>query len=422
MERIATDLLEALSDGAPLELDLTKPDHLAAVSSGAEALESAIKGADRLRTIDSHISTDSAMPVSVRVALKLASSRVLLREIGRPLHVSVVFAVYKEHLRILTAEEHPAGEDFLRQKLKQLRWLFGPTPRHTWDLTVVDDGCPEGSGRLAQSVLNEFAGPDEDVRVLFLEDAIRERLPIVGALRSTSQSQKGGSIRFGLWHATRKLRGSNHVALFTDADLSTHLGQMGLMLSPLRESSCLATVGSRREPSSVVVKARARDARGKLFIYLWKRLISQLGDIVDTQCGFKAFDASHLASWIADTRDNGFSFDIELLLRVQLERPGAILKVPIAWIDSEAASTTADLEPYLPMLQSVTRLYRRELPASAHSEPFARLIERLDTDSFKELMANVPPEIATREPLEFGDFDGVSALNLANAAGLRSRR
>jgi hypothetical protein len=419
LERPTTDLLETLSDGAPLELDLTQPDHLDAVSAMAEALESATTAAARLQAIESHTWTDSPLPVSVRVALKLASSRLLLREMERPLHVSVVFAVYKEHLRILTAEQHPAGEDFLRQKLRQLRWLFGPTPRHTWDLTVVDDGCPEGSGGLAQAVLNEFAGPDEEVRVLFLEEAIRERLPLVGDLTSTSQSQKGGSIRFGLWHATRNARDSDHVAVFTDADLSTHLGQMGLMLSPLEDPTCFATVGSRREPSSVVVKAESSDARGKLFIYLWKRLVPQLRGIVDTQCGFKAFDARNLASWIEDTRDNGFSFDIEFLLRVQLEHPEAIAKVPIAWIDSEAESTTADLEPYLPMLQSVTGLYRSELPTAAESEPFARLIERLDPDSFRELTANIPEDIANREPMEFDDFDGVSALELADAAGLR---
>ena len=449
IESLGADLLRTLSDRAPRQLDLTNPDHLETVRSGAEALESqvlesavlesevlesavlesavlesailesAIPTVVQLQTIEAQISTDTTIPISVRVSFKLASSRLLLQEIARPTHVSVVFAVFKEHQRILTADEHPAGEDFLRQKLRQLRWLFGPTPRHTWDLTVVDDGCPEGSGRMAQAILDQFADPGEEVRVLFLEEAIRERLPIVGDLQSSSQSRKGGSIRLGLWHATRNPRGSNHVALFTDADLSTHLGQIGLLLSPLVDSTCIAAVGSRREPSSVVVKAGARDARGKLFIYLWKRLIPQLRGIVDTQCGFKAFDANHLASWIEDTQDNGFSFDIEFLLRVQLTGPDAIVKVPVAWIDSEAASTTTDLEPYLPMLQSVVSLYRRELPASDRSEPFAQLVKRLDTDSFRTLTANIPKEIVDREPMEFDDFGGVSALDLAEAAGLR---
>ncbi|MGI9626026.1 MAG: hypothetical protein ACR2QM_04260 [Longimicrobiales bacterium] len=415
---MTADLLQTLPKSAPRELDLTSRDHLDAVRSMADELEGVATSSAQLQMLETQISTDDAVPVSFRVAVKLATSRFLLGELKAPVHVSLVLAVYKENLRILTAQEHPAGEDFLREKLRQLRWLFEPTPRHTWDLTVVDDGCPQGSGRLAQAVLKEFARPEEEVQVLFLEDAIREGLSIVGNLDSTGGSQKGGAVRLGLWNAVQKHRGPNHVVAFTDADLSTHVGQLGLLASPLAEAGVCCAVGSRREPSSVVVKAGARNARGKLFIYLWKRLIPQLRGIVDTQCGFKAFDAVHLSSWIEDVQDNGFSFDVELLLRLQLLRPGSIRKVPIAWIDSEAASTTTELEPYLPMLKSVTRLYRGELPSSPLSEPFAGLIERLDEGSFRELAANVPAQIADRDPSGFDDFVGVSADDLAGAAGL----
>lgn len=423
MDPIPREVLEALGLGAPPNLDLTNPGHLDDVRTRAEALETASESVAQLQVTDAHHANDDALPLPVRVALKLAISRRSLGETEPPVHVSVVFAMYKEHLRILTSEEHPAGEDFLREKLRQLRWLFGPTPHHTWDLTAVDDGCPEGSGRLAQSILDRFAEPAEDARVLFLEDAIREGLPITRGLDSASQSQKGGSIRLGMWDAARRSRGENHVVLFTDADLSTHLGQIGLLTVPLLGSptngaGSLAAIGSRREPLSVVVKAGTRDVRGKLFIYLWKRLIPGLRGIIDTQCGFKAFEAKHLANWIEDTRDNGFSFDVEFLLRVHLDRPASIAKVPVAWIDSEAASTTVHLEPYLPMLRSIVRLYRRELPPSARAESFARLIDELETETFNELVARVPAAIVEREPLEFDDFDGVSAQALAEVVGL----
>jgi hypothetical protein len=55
-------------------------------------------------------------------------------------------------------------------------------------------------------------------------------------------------------------------------------------------------IGSRREPDSVVVKQGTRNDRGKLFIYLWKRMVPVLGDIIDTQCGFKAFDPTAKAT------------------------------------------------------------------------------------------------------------------------------
>ena len=371
--------------------------------------------AGALHRADSQVAGEAAIPISVRVALKLAHSRQLFEEIERPLHLSLVIAVYKENLRILTSDEHPAGEDFLREKLRQLRWLFEAYPRHSWDLTIVDDGCPEGSGHLAREVLNGYGRPDEETKVLFLEEAIRAGVPIVKDLESTDQSRKGGSIRYGLWDAVQHDRRGRHVAVFTDADLSTHLGQLGLLAGPLTDPAVFAAIGSRRNPASVVVKAGKRNVRGKLFIYLWKQLLPELSGIVDTQCGFKAFDARNLRSWILDTRDSGFSFDIELLTHLQLHRRGSIRTVPVAWIDSEAASTTVDLEPYFPMLRSVARLYRTTMAPSSRGDSFASLIEGLDEDSFQRLVDNVPAGIARREPAEFDEIREVSASELAAA-------
>ncbi|NNF12728.1 MAG: hypothetical protein HKN72_05875 [Gemmatimonadetes bacterium] len=417
MEALTGDLLAALARSAPTKLDLTSPAQRESIEGMAVALAETADTLDGLREVAAAVAHDGALPMSVRVATKLALGRAMLEDVDEPVHVSVVIAVYKEHQRILTAKEHPVGEDFLREKLRQLRWLFRPTPRHDWDLTVVDDGCPEGSGRIARRILDEYARPDEEVEVLFLEDAIRDGLPIVASLGSTKESQKGGAIRLGLWHSTRASRVGHHVAAFSDADLSTHLAQLGLLVRPLTEPDHHAAIGSRREARSVVVKASKRDARGRLFIYLWKRLIPQLRGIVDTQCGFKAFEADHLATWIEDVEESGFSFDVEMLVRLQLVSPGSAKKVALAWIDSEAASTTAELEPYLPMLKRIVRLYRTVLPPTPSGERFATFIEGLDPDTFRSLAANVPQEIAARDPADFDDFAGVSPEQLRTAAG-----
>lgn len=54
----------------------------------------------------------------------------LIADLPEPAHLSVIFAVYNEHTRILTRDEHPHGEDFLRHKVRQLDRLFDGTP-HT---------------------------------------------------------------------------------------------------------------------------------------------------------------------------------------------------------------------------------------------------------------------------------------------------
>ena len=405
--------LQSFGARAPESILLSDGDHLAWVRTTAEIIEDT--GASRAELVALDADAGPAIQVAVRLALKLAASRAAVREIPEPVHLSVVFAVYREHTRILRPEEHEHGEDFLRRKLSQLEWLFERTPRHSWDLTVVDDGCPEGSGALAQAILNE--SPDVQARVLYLDQAIGDRLPIVAGLRTTDDSRKGGSIRYGMWEASRRDR-QNHVVLFTDADLSTHLAQAGLLLDPIIRENQTVAIGSRRHPASVVLKEGTRNNRGKLFIYLWKRIIPQLRGITDTQCGFKAFRSDTMRTWIEDVTENGFAFDIEFLLRAERTTPGSISTVPVAWIDSDAASTTTDLQPYLPMLQSVSRFYRQILPPDPTAETFASLIESLSQADFERLLQRIPIEIASRDPADFDEFAGVTAAELARLAGL----
>jgi hypothetical protein len=318
--------------------------------------------------------------------------------------------MYKEHNRILEPESHPHGEDFLRRKVAQLEWLFEESPHIEWRIFAVDDGCPEGSGRIAQQII-EQAGLKQRVEVLFLEEAIRRGDSVTRPLEQTSESQKGGSIQFGMWQAAQQ-GDSDHVILFTDADLSTHLGQAGLLMYPILTEGADAAIGSRREPTSVAIKKGKRNVRGKLFIYLWKRLLPELNRIVDTQCGFKAFRADVARRIVVDALEKKFAFDIELLLRTELTRPGSIVKVPIAWIDSEAASTTTDLEPYLPMLGSIVRFYRHYLTANPESDTFAAFIEGLGEESWNRLLDSIPAEIAEGDPNQFGDRAPVTVADL----------
>ena len=207
------------------------------------------------------------VPLLAQIAVKLARSKIAVCAIESPVHVSVVFAVYKEHTRMLPPGAHPHGEDCIVRKVEQMRWLFEGLDRLTWELLIVDDGCPEGSGRLAEEILAERC-PEAPARVLFLEDAIRDGLPIAGPMTSTSDSQKGGSVLYGMWLAAQERR-DRQIVLFTDADLSVDLGQTGLLVDEIVRAGADAAIGSRREPDSVVIKTGHRNTRGKLLIYLW---------------------------------------------------------------------------------------------------------------------------------------------------------
>jgi hypothetical protein len=397
---------DELAAAVPGSIDLTDESDVVCASRLAGWLLDHVSQPGALDRAERELAAREPRPIVLELAVKLARSR--QRAAGSGFFVSVVFAVYKEHNRALPKSLHPHGEDFLRRKVQQLDWLFEGRP--AWEMVVVDDGCPDGSGDVVQRIVEE-EGLGERVRVLFLERAIRDGLDVVRPLRSTDESRKGGSILYGMWDAAQRPR-PNHVVAFTDADLSTDLGQLGLLLEPIR-AGALAAVGSRREPTSVVVKGGGRDDRGKLFIYLWKRLLPPLDRVVDTQCGFKAFDARIVPDLVQGLLEKRFAFDIELMLRTELLRPDSITKVPIAWIDSEAESTTTHIQPYLSMLKAVAEMYRTYLPPSPDSAPFAHFLEQLDELGWQRLVADIPADITGRDPAEFGTWAGVDAAKLA---------
>ena len=401
------DALQSWFQDAPSGLDLTNADHLHRVTQLAEEILSFESDPTELAIMEREMcDVKEKVPLLLHLGIKVARSRAVVARITQPLHVSVVFAAYEEHERILSSAENPVGEDFLRRKVDQLQWLFGTHVNFSWELVMVDDGCPENSGRIAQQII-EADGLGDRARVLFLADAVDANLPVTRPMRDTSESQKGGSICYGMWQLANE-RPKDHVVVFTDADPSSHLGQVGLLLDGIVNRDQNAAIGSRRERNSIAIAQGKRNTRGKLFIYLWKRMLRSLDRVIDTQCGFKAFRAELVPQLTSEMIERSFAFDIELLLRTELARTNSIEKVGIAWIDSGAAASTTSLQPYLSMLNQIVAMYRRYLEPTEEGDRFAAFIERLDEDSWNALCEDIPSEIAEREPAEFGTWCGVS--------------
>jgi hypothetical protein len=75
--------------------------------------------------------------------------------------------------------------------------------------------------------------------------------------------------------------------------------------------------------------------------FIRTKLLPQIGEVVDTQCGFKAFKAEVLKQVLELMTDKRFSFDMELLLLTALccNRGGNVVgKAPIVWIESNEES------------------------------------------------------------------------------------
>ena len=341
------ELLRVTSD-MPLNMDLTDPAHERQAFETAALLMSLYPKEDELRAVDTQIVIEQQKhPVILHLGSKLALSKMSLKSLSAPIFCSIVVAMYKEHNRIRTGAEHPAGEDFLRRKVSQLKWLFEGEIDKTWELVFVDDGCPEKSGEIAERIIQREGY--HNVRVLFLADAIAEGSPVAKGLTSTDDSQKGGAIQYGMW----KVIGEAHdyarqIVIYTDSDLSTNIAQAGLLIHQLENQNRMCVIGTRYDAGGVYCTPLGAqgltnyDHTMLVFRHFIRtKLLPQLGEVVDTQCGFKAFKAEVLKEVLERMTDRRFSFDMELLLLTALHcgRGGnAVGKAPIVWIESNEES------------------------------------------------------------------------------------
>ncbi|MFN0029857.1 MAG: glycosyltransferase [Acidimicrobiales bacterium] len=141
---------------------------------------------------------------------------------------------------------------------------------------------------------------------------------------------KGGAVRDGV------LVARGRTVAFTDADLAYSPDQlMGLLVEVERGWDMV--VGSRRHTgTTTLVKARRiREIGGRLINLLTTTLL--LGQYRDTQCGLKAFRSDAARLLFAQTRINGFAFDIELFhLAERYEL--SVLEVPVRVENSERST------------------------------------------------------------------------------------
>lgn len=338
-------------------------------------------------------------PLGPVLALKLARSQLAVAALPSGATVRIMFPMFKEIRRLQPYGQNPEGEDLIHNKIRQLGALFADS-RAAWCLAAVDDGCPDGSGAMARDILQrDYPALLDEGRatVLLLEEAIARGEPEAIGIADAGASRKGGSILYGLRWMQRRAAAED-VLLYTDADLSTHLGQAGLLAGPIASGAADVVAGSRREPDSIQIKSASRSSRGRLFIHLWKRMLPPLSEIIDSQASFKAFRAGSIATVLEEAGETGFAVDLELLLLCRV-RGLRIGKAGICFIDSEAESATAGQEVHLTMLRTVAALRRRHLPADESADAITGMVESLDMDSWLDLVRN-PPAPILETPLD----------------------
>lgn len=140
---------------------------------------------------------------------------------------------------------------------------------------------------------------------------------------------KGAAVRAGLLAVTQEC-GADDLVCFMDADGATGMDALEVAWRRVQLGADVV-IGSRGLPDSVVAGryCRTRSTGAACYRRLAARL---LPGIADTQCGFKLLRADVARSAADGLLTRGFSFDVELLVR--LRRTGVrIVEIPVSWVD-----------------------------------------------------------------------------------------
>ena len=396
-------MLENLIRDAREQFDLTDPAHQESVIALAEEF------LDQPGPVGEILAAAGAVdaPLEARIAGLLADSRHWLKNnADRKLKLGVVFAMWGEQNRLLPrSADNPTGEDSLATKLAQLDWATRGTVID-WTLYAVDDGCPHRSGALAREIAEAHPLRDR-VRVLDLADALpASDVPLRG-LASPDDSRKAGAVILGCDQA---LADGADAVIYTDADNSVHLGQIGLLLRPFIDSDAPVVLGDRKRTGSVLVKEGARWGIGIKILRHMQRMIGHAvfsRGILDTQAAFKLYASDLLAEIIAEPTVYDFSFDTDWILKA-IRNEADIAQVPFAFIDSAAESasiTQGPMTTWETLLFGLIKAVRRHGFCDGDAARMAAVVED-EIGGYRDLEKIIdllPPELEHAGENDFGD-------------------
>lgn len=189
----------------------------------------------------------------------------------------------------------------------KLAFSFLHTAELTGEVIVVDDGSTDET----HQKLHEY------------QHKYNCRLQIV---RLPENRGKGSAVRAGMLHS------SGQFVMFADSGFCVPYRCVTRGLDLLMTHQCDMAFGSRKMKGSLIQRKNniVRQAASGLFKVVTRKFLNIPSEYSDTQCGFKLYKGEVARELFAIARCQGFTFDIEILLR-GLKMGYKVLEFPVEW-------------------------------------------------------------------------------------------
>lgn len=175
------------------------------------------------------------------------------------------------------------------------------------EIIIVDDGSTDDTAIDAEKTSNEVQTP-----------CLIERLE--------RNFGKGRAVRTGI------LKSRGDFVLFADSGNCIPYAEAKVGIEQIRSGQCGLAHGSRKLSNCHIKRPQSpyRKLCSHLFHWFLIHDIKRLGNLTDTQCGFKVYRGDIARELYAQSTVDGFMFDIEIIL-LALSNGCRIHEFPVDW-------------------------------------------------------------------------------------------
>ncbi|MBM4103767.1 MAG: glycosyltransferase [Planctomycetes bacterium] len=207
--------------------------------------------------------------------------------------LSIVIPVFNEQNKI--SRDILAADQFLTSE-----GLAG-------EIILVDDGSKDDTAKIAEKVA-------QTIQAECVIESLKEH------------RGKGFAVRTGI------LKSRGDFVAFSDSGCCVPYEEIQLGVNLISSGRCQIAHGSRKLANGSILQPQPlyRQVCSKIFHWFLIHDIKRVGNLTDTQCGFKVYRGDIARELYSSSQIDGFMFDVEIIL-LALSQGYNILEFPVNW-------------------------------------------------------------------------------------------